>query len=77
MWKDKKLVYLMSTNCQPTGDSTVKRRNHDGTAQQVPCLPVSWPTISIWGVWIEGISITGSGAKPENFTGTFFGYSCV
>ena len=29
----------MSTNCQPTGDSTVKRRNHDGTAQQVPCPP--------------------------------------
>ena len=38
MWKDK-LVYLMSTNCQPTGDSTDKRRNHDGTAQQVPCPP--------------------------------------
>ena len=39
MWRDKKLVYVMSTNSQPEGDSTVRRRNRDGTAQQVPCPP--------------------------------------
>ena len=39
MWRNKKLVYVMSTNSQPEGDSTVRRRNRDGTAQQVPCPP--------------------------------------
>ena len=39
VWRDKTLVYLMSTNCQPNGDSTVQRRNRDGTVQQVSCPP--------------------------------------
>ena len=39
VWRDKRLVYLMSTNCQPNDDATVQRRNRDGTVQQVPCPP--------------------------------------
>ena len=39
VWKDKKLVYVMSTNCQPEGATSVQRRNRDGSVQQVPCPP--------------------------------------
>ena len=39
VWRDRKLVYVMSTNSNPKGDTTVQRRERDGTAQQVPCPP--------------------------------------
>ncbi len=38
-WRDRKLVYIMSTNCQPEGDATVRRKNRDGTTQTVACPP--------------------------------------
>ncbi len=39
MWRDRKLVYVMSTNSHPQGDTTVRRKDRDGTVQQVPCPP--------------------------------------
>ena len=39
MWRDRKLVYMMSTNSHPQGDTTVRRKDRDGTVQQVPCPP--------------------------------------
>ena len=39
IWQDKKLVSIMSTNCQPTGPTTVRRKQKDGQVQSVPCPP--------------------------------------
>ena len=36
-WWDQKLVYLMSTNVQADGSTTVRRKSHDGSTQQVSC----------------------------------------
>ena len=38
-WQDKKQVTVMSTNCQPTGSTTVMRRQKDGQRATVPCPP--------------------------------------
>lgn len=40
VWKDKKPVYFLSTQCNPVGDETVTRRQRDGTCIEVPCVPV-------------------------------------
>ena len=40
VWKDKKLVYVMSTNCQLEGATTEQLRDRDRSVQQVP-VPVS------------------------------------
>lgn len=39
VWKDRKLVYIMSTNSDPQKSATVQRRDRDGTRQSVPCPP--------------------------------------
>ena len=37
VWRDQKLVYLMSTNAQADGGTTVRRKSRDGSTQQVSC----------------------------------------
>ena len=40
-WQDKKKVNFLTTNCQPTGDDTVLRREKDGTQEVLnapPCV---------------------------------------
>ena len=39
VWKDRKLVYIMSTNSDPRESATVQRRNRDGTSQTISCPP--------------------------------------
>ena len=39
VWQDRKPVHVMSTNSQPDESATVRRRNRDGSTQQVPCPP--------------------------------------
>ena len=37
VWKDRKLVYVMSTNSDPQEDASVQRKDRDGTSHLVPC----------------------------------------
>ena len=37
MWRDRKLVYIMSTNVSPTATTTVKYRAKDGHVENVIC----------------------------------------
>ena len=39
VWRDCKLVYVMSTNSDPEGSTTVQRKERDGSAQMIPCPP--------------------------------------
>ena len=39
VWQDKRQVYVMSTNSQATGTSTVRRKQKDGTTTTLPCPP--------------------------------------
>lgn len=39
VWRDRKLVYVMSTNCQPTGNTEVQRKEKDGSRQMISCPP--------------------------------------
>jgi hypothetical protein len=41
VWKDKKNVFYLSTNCDPTTANTVRRRQKDGTLKDVPCPSVA------------------------------------
>ncbi len=36
-WRDKRLVYVMSTNTPPTATNAVSRRGKDRTKEQIPC----------------------------------------
>ena len=36
-WMDRKVVMVMSTNCQPLSHSTVHRKQRDGSSLEVPC----------------------------------------
>ena len=38
-WKDKKLVYFLTSGCQPSGDNTVNRRKKDGTIEEISAPP--------------------------------------
>ena len=38
-WRDRKLVYVMSTNCPATGDTEVRRKEKDGSTNFIPCPP--------------------------------------
>ena len=49
VWRDRKLVYVMSTNSDPQNDSTVQRKERDGTSVTVPCPASVVATISSWG----------------------------
>ena len=37
VWRDRRLVYVMSTNSDPCTLATVQRKDKDGTSQTVPC----------------------------------------
>lgn len=37
LWRDNKVVTLLSTNVQPQQRATVQRREHDGSKTDVPC----------------------------------------
>ena len=37
VWKDCKLVYVMSTNSDPQEDASVQWKDRDGTSHLVPC----------------------------------------
>ena len=37
LWRDNRVVTLLSTNSQPQNQSTVQRRERDGTRTNVPC----------------------------------------
>ncbi len=39
VWKDKKPIHLMSSNCSPTGDTQVRRKQKDGRIRFFPCPP--------------------------------------
>ena len=39
IWRDHKLVYVMSTNSSPQGDTTVQRKEKDGSNLSLPCPP--------------------------------------
>ena len=39
VWKDTKLVYVMSTNATPSVSTTVKRRARDGSVREISCPP--------------------------------------
>ena len=39
VWRDRKLVYVMSTNSDSEGSTTVQRKERDGSAQMIPCPP--------------------------------------
>jgi hypothetical protein len=41
VWKDKKNVFYLSTNCDPTTANTVRRRRKDGTLKDVTCPSVA------------------------------------
>ena len=40
VWKDKKIVSFLSTQCEVRGNETVSRKQKDGTIIQVPTVPV-------------------------------------
>ena len=50
-WRDRKLVYIMSTNVSPTTTTTVKRRTKDGHVENVTC-PVS---IQLYNSYMGGV----------------------
>ena len=70
-WMDRKVVMVMSSNCQPAGVGSVLRRLQDGTQLPVTCPE---PIISYnehMGEWIEGTSsenIIPAGQRAGNFT---------
>ena len=37
LWRDNRVVTLLSTNAQPLSHSTVQHRQHDGSRRDVPC----------------------------------------
>lgn len=39
VWRDRKLVYVMSTNSDAEGDTSVQRKERDGSAKVIPCPP--------------------------------------
>lgn len=50
-WRDRKLVYIMSTNVSPTATTTVKRRTKDGHVENVTC-PLS---IQLYNSYMGGV----------------------
>jgi len=50
-WRDRKLVYIMSTNVSPTTTTTVKRRTKDGHVENVTC-PLS---IQLYNSYMGGV----------------------
>lgn len=74
VWQDKRPVYVMSTNCQAIGNSTVRRKQKDGSITTVPCPPCVVCTTNSWVVSITMINFahtTSFGQNPRSFTPTF------
>ena len=39
-WKDKKIVYFLTSGCQPAGDNVVQRTKKDASIENIPHLLV-------------------------------------
>ncbi|XP_048735577.2 piggyBac transposable element-derived protein 4-like [Ostrea edulis] len=56
-WHDKRTVLLLTTNSDPTRNTTVQRKQKDGTIREVPCPEaVKHYTQNMNGVWIGQIN---------------------
>ena len=51
VWKDKKLVSFISTQCDVTGDETVRRKEEDGTYIEVPTIPA----VTLYNKYMGGV----------------------
>jgi hypothetical protein len=51
IWKDKKPVAFLSTQCNVRGQETVKRKQKDGTFIDVPTLPV----VTLYNKYMGGV----------------------
>ncbi|KAK3749026.1 hypothetical protein QZH41_006223 [Actinostola sp. cb2023] len=51
IWKDKKPVAFLSTQCKATGDVTVLRKQKDGSVIEVPSLPV----VKLYNKYMGGV----------------------
>lgn len=51
VWKDKKLVSFISTQCDVTGDEMVRRKEKDGTYIEVPTIPA----VTLYKKYMGGI----------------------
>ena len=41
-WKDKKMVYFLTSGCHSSGDDTVQRRKKNGTLENISAPPTVW-----------------------------------
>ena len=76
IWQDKKVVSVISINCQPTGPTKVSREQKDGTTEMVTCPPNVVKYNKFMGVWTEVINsevTTGCVPSPGNAIATFCG----
>ena len=78
VWRDRKLVYLMSTNSHPEGNTTVQRRERDGSVQQIPCPP----SVVEYNKFMGGVDKAdqlrnGSVARHGNSTAMCFGFCSI
>ena len=62
---DRKVVLVMSTNCQPSDSGTVQREQKDGSSVEVPC-PVS--IISYNRFMVYGRSRSGRPVYEDTIT---------
>lgn len=51
VWKDKKVVSFISTQCNVRGDETVRRKQKDGTYIEVPTIP----TVILYNKYMGGV----------------------
>ena len=51
VWKDKKLVSFISTQCDVTGNETVRRKEEDGTYIEVPTIPA----VTLYNKYMGGV----------------------
>ncbi|XP_022798311.1 piggyBac transposable element-derived protein 4-like [Stylophora pistillata] len=54
VWKDKKLVSFISTQCQVGGNETVSRKQKDGSIIQVPTVPV----VQLYNKYMGGVDLS-------------------
>lgn len=54
VWKDKKLVSFISTQCQVGGNETVSRKQKDGSIIQVPAVPV----VQLYNKYMGGVDLS-------------------
>jgi len=52
VWKEKELVSFISTQCDVTGNGTVRRKQNDGTYIEVPTIP----TVTIYNKYMGGVN---------------------